>query len=53
MGSFEAKKGRSGGFTDLMHMDIGGNKSGTRDFSIGGIQIPAGASGSRPCGLVP
>ena len=46
MGSFEAKKGRWGGFTDLMYMDIGGNKSGTRDFSIGGIQIPASASGS-------
>ena len=36
MGSFEAKKGRWGGFTDLIYMDVGSNKSGTRDLSIGG-----------------
>ncbi len=46
MGSFEAKKGRWGGFTDLMYLDVGSNKSGTRDLSIGGIEIPATASAS-------
>jgi len=46
MGSFEAKKGRWGGFTDLMYLDVGSNKSGTRDISIGGIEVPGTASAS-------
>ena len=46
MGSFEAKKGSWGGFTDLIYMDVGSNKSGTRDLSIGGIEIPGTASAS-------
>lgn len=46
MGSFEAKKGRWGGFTDLIYMDVGSNKSGTRDLSIGGIEVPGTASAS-------
>jgi hypothetical protein len=46
MGSFEAKKGRWGGFTDVMYLNIGSNRSGTRDFTIGGIQIPATAEAS-------
>lgn len=41
MGSFEARKGRWGGFTDLIYMDLGNSKSGTRDFALGGNQIPA------------
>lgn len=41
MGSFEARKGRWGGFTDLIYMDLGNSKSGTRDFVLGGHQIPA------------
>ena len=45
MGSLEAKKGRWGAFTDLIYMDIGTGKSETRDFSVGGIQIPATATG--------
>jgi hypothetical protein len=46
MGSFEARKGRWGGFTDLMYFDVGSNHSGTRDLVIGGIEIPATASAS-------
>ncbi|MBK7332477.1 MAG: hypothetical protein IPI87_08910 [Betaproteobacteria bacterium] len=46
MGSLEAKKGRWGAFTDVIYMDIGTNKSGTRDIVIGGSEIPAGASAS-------
>jgi len=46
MGSFEAKKGRWGGFTDLMYLNVGANKSGTRDLVIGGIEVPATASAS-------
>jgi hypothetical protein len=46
MGSLEAKRGRWGAFTDVIYMDIGASKSGTRDFSVGGIEIPASASGN-------
>jgi hypothetical protein len=41
MGSFDAHNGRWGAFTDILYMDIGGNKSQTRDFGIGNIGIPA------------
>lgn len=44
MGSFEVRKGRWGAFTDVIYMDVGNDKSGTRDFTIGGTGIPAGAS---------
>lgn len=46
MGSLEAKKGRWGAFTDVVYIDLGSNKSGTRDLAIGGIEIPATASAS-------
>jgi len=46
MGSFEAKKGRWGGFTDVMYLDVGSNRSGTRDLIIGGIPIPGTAEAS-------
>jgi hypothetical protein len=41
MGSFEAQKGRWGAFTDVMYLDIGSSKSGTRNLSIGGVDLPA------------
>ena len=44
MGSFEARKGVWGGFTDVLYVDLGDSKSGFRDMTIGGSQIPAGAS---------
>lgn len=44
MGSFEARRGRWGAFTDLIYMDVGNDKSDTRDFTVGGIGIPASAS---------
>jgi hypothetical protein len=31
-------------FTDYMYIDLGGSKSGTRDFTIGQVQIPAGVT---------
>jgi hypothetical protein len=46
MGSLEARKGRWGAFTDLLYLDVGSNKSGSRDITIGGSEIPAGASAS-------
>jgi hypothetical protein len=44
MGSLEAQKGRWGAFTDILYLNIGGSKSGTRDLTIGGVQLPAGVS---------
>jgi hypothetical protein len=44
MGAFEAQKGPWGGFTDLMYLNAGGSKSGTRDLAIGGVQLPIGAT---------
>jgi hypothetical protein len=44
MGSFEARKGVWGGFTDVLYVDLGQSKSGSREIRIGGNQIPIGAS---------
>lgn len=44
MGSLEARKGAWGGFTDVLYVDLGNSKSGFRDMTIGGSQIPADAS---------
>jgi hypothetical protein len=46
MGSFEARKGRWGGFTDFIYMDLGDTKAQTRDFLLGPQQVPADVSGS-------
>ena len=46
MGSFEARKGRWGGFSDLIYMDLGQTKSQTRDFLLGNQQVPADVNGS-------
>ena len=44
MGAFEAQKGPWGAFTDLIYLNAGGSKSGTRALSIPGVQLPIGAS---------
>lgn len=44
MGSFEARKGRWGLFTDLVYADFGAGKQGDRDFTLGGNRLPAGVS---------
>ena len=44
MGSLEAQKGRWGAFTDILYLNVGSSKSGTRDLTIGGAQLPAGVS---------
>lgn len=46
MGTFEARKGRWGAFTDVIYMDLGGSKSQTREFSLGGAGVPADVSGN-------
>ncbi len=39
-GSFEAQKGRWGAFNDVMYLNLGSSKSGTRDLTIGGTPYP-------------
>jgi hypothetical protein len=46
MGTFEARRGRWGGFTDFIYLDVGDSKSQSRDFLVGRLQIPAGISGN-------
>ena len=44
MGSFEARRGPWGGFTDFVYVDFGQSKSGTRDLSVGGVPLPVDVS---------
>jgi hypothetical protein len=46
MGTFEARRGRWGGFTDFIYLDVGDSRSQSRDFLVGRQQIPAGISGN-------
>jgi len=51
MGAFEANNGRWGVFTDYLYVDVSGSKSATRNFSIGGVDIPASVSGDLDVGI--
>jgi hypothetical protein len=42
MGSLDAQKGSWGAYTDLIYLSLGQSKSGTRDLTVGGIQLPGG-----------
>ena len=44
MGSFEASRRDWGLFTDVLYMDVGTTRSGFREFTIGGLELPAGVS---------
>jgi hypothetical protein len=44
MGAIEARKGPWGAFTDVLYVDLGNTKSGTRALTIGGRPLPADAS---------
>ncbi len=44
MGSLGAHNGQWGVFTDVLYLNLGANESATRDFTIGGIGIPASAT---------
>lgn len=44
MGTFEARRGRWGLFTDFIYLDVSGDSSGTRSFTVGGRDIPASVS---------
>jgi len=51
MGAFEANNGQWGVFTDFLYVDISGSKSGTRDFSIGGVNVPASVTADLDLGI--
>ena len=42
MGSLEAQRGRYGIFTDVIYLDVEGDKSATRDVTISRLAIPVG-----------
>ena len=44
MGAFEAHNGRWGLFTDILYLDLGGDKHHSRDFTIGGRPLPVGTT---------
>ncbi len=44
MGTFEATRGDWGLFTDLIYLDLGKSKTGSRDFTLGGAAVPAGVT---------
>jgi hypothetical protein len=44
MGTFDMRKGRWGILTDAIYMDVGGSKTGTREATIGGRELPVNAS---------
>jgi hypothetical protein len=41
MGSFQARQGPWGAFTDLIYIDLGNSKSVSRGFDIGGMPLPS------------
>lgn len=46
MGTLDVHNGRWGVFNDLIYMNVGSNKSDTRDFSVGGGSLPASLTAS-------
>jgi hypothetical protein len=46
MGSFEARKGRWGGFVDFITLDLGKTKTGSSSFTVGGnlVSVPVNAA---------
>jgi len=50
-GSFEARRGQWGGYTDFVYVHFSHANSSTRDLSIGGIPLPADVSAATDFGL--
>jgi hypothetical protein len=46
MGALDAKRGQFGVFTDVIYLDIGDRRSGSRDLTLGGVTLPAGVDAS-------
>jgi hypothetical protein len=42
MGTLSAQKDHWGAFTDLVYVNVGASKSGTRDLTVGGVTLPVG-----------
>ncbi len=40
MGTFAGRKGRWGGWADVLYANVGDDKSRSRDFTIGGAEVP-------------
>lgn len=51
MGTLEARKGRWGLYTDLIYLDVSGDKSNTRNFTVGGRDIPSSLSANLDLGI--
>lgn len=51
MGALDANNGQWGVFTDYLYVDVSGSKSGTRDFSIGGVGVPASVTANLDLGI--
>ena len=51
MGSFEARRGVWGVYTDFVYVDFSNSRSGSRDLTIGGQPLPVGASANLDFGL--
>lgn len=51
MGAFEANNGRWGMFTDFLYVDVSGSQSATRNFSLGGINLPGSVTGNVDVGI--
>jgi hypothetical protein len=51
MATLEARNGRWGLFTDVIYMDLSADRGGSRDFSLGGSDLPVGASANLNYGL--
>jgi len=51
MGALDVRKGEWGAFTDLIYVDLGGSKSGLREFSIGNLPPPADVSANASLDL--
>jgi hypothetical protein len=51
MGTLEARKGRWGGFTDVVYIDLGNSVSGSRGLTIGGVPLPVDVSADATLGL--
>jgi hypothetical protein len=44
MGSFEGRRGRWGGFADVIYMDLGDTGEQSNSFTLGGTRLPVGTS---------
>jgi hypothetical protein len=44
MGSLDAHNGQWGAFTDLIYLDLGNSKTGSRSLTLGGVELPAGVA---------